>query len=87
MSRSLKKIEFETEGPYGSVDKEFLYIKSNNSMDITTIYDERGNHLFSYSDDHEFGMDDALIVALSNWQDERMITVSNQEWKDIIETK
>ena len=84
MSYQYRKIAFETQGNYGSTTKEFLYIHYNATMDIVTAYDERGNHLFTFDEWGDFDMGKALVVALSNFEDERLLPVSGEEFDKLI---
>lgn len=79
MGNNYKKIEFESEGNYGSTEKHWLYIKSNRTCDYTTYYDENGNVLFCFGEFGEFDMGEAIKVSLTNWNDERMIDLTIEE--------
>ena len=78
MGSSYKKIKYDTEGPYGSTEERWLYVEFNRSSDITTVYDDGGDIMFSFSETG-FDMGMALNVILSNWYDERMIPISFDE--------
>ena len=80
MSSSYRKIKYESEGNYGSVEEKYLYIHSHNTVDIINVYNDNGNHLFSFSETG-FDMGQALVTAFTNWQDPRMEAVSWDEWK------
>jgi len=83
MSSQYRKIKYESEGSYGSVKEKYLYIHSHDTVDIVNVYDDNGNHLFSFSETG-FDMGHALAIAFTNWQDVRMEKVSNDEWENII---
>lgn len=83
MGSNYKKIEYEVEGPYGSTENKWLYIKSNRSSDYTTFFDENGNILFSYGEFGNFDMGNALVIALTNWNDERMKDLTIDEIQKI----
>ena len=85
MSSEYRKIEFETQGHFGSTDKEFLYIRYNASSDLVDVYDQRGNHLFTFDEWGDFDMGKALVVALTNFEDKRLLPVSNEEFKKVLE--
>ena len=50
MSHVFKKIAYEQEGVWGSTESGTLYCHENNSCDIVSIYNEKGQHILSYSD-------------------------------------
>ena len=47
MSHLRLKTEYSVEGPYGSTEKRTLYAWLNNSCDVTSFYNERGEFLFA----------------------------------------
>jgi hypothetical protein len=79
MGSNYKKIEYETMGAWGSTEKGFLYIKSNRSSDYVAVYDHFGEQLFIYDQWGNFDMGNALVVALSNWNDERMLDCTAED--------
>jgi len=79
MGNNYKKIEFETEGIYGSTEKHWLYIKSNRTCDCVTYYHENGSELFNYCEWGDFDMGEAIKVSLTNWNDERMKDLTIEE--------
>lgn len=83
MSSSYRKIQYESEGPYGSTEERYLYIKSNNSSDVITVYDDDGDYVFSFSETG-FDMGQALVTALTDWQNLKMEIVSQDEWESKI---
>jgi hypothetical protein len=83
MSKTYRKIKYLSEGPYGSRDERYLYIKYLNSTDYVNVYDDTGTHLFTFSET-EFDMGSALAVAFTNFNDERMETVLNKEWDMVV---
>jgi hypothetical protein len=83
MSSQYRKIKYESEGPWGSVEEKYLYIHSHGTVDVTNVYDDNGEHLFSFSETG-FDMGSALAVAFTNWQDPRMELVTYDEWKNKI---
>jgi hypothetical protein len=86
MSSQYRKIKYDSEGPYGSVEEKYLYIHSHDTVDIVNVYDDNGSHLFSFSETG-FDMGQALSIAFTNWQDIRMEKVLNDEWNDLIKTQ
>jgi len=83
MSHSYRKIEYEMPGSYGSTDKGFLLIDYNNTSDTTSVYDEGGNHLFTYGDWGDFDMGAAITVALNNFTDKRLQVISKREFEEL----
>ncbi len=83
MSSQYRKIKYQEEGPYGSWLDRYLYIHSHDTVDIVHVYDDTGERLFTYSETG-FDMADALVVAFTNWQDERMEPVGTIEFEKII---
>ena len=83
MSSQYRKIKYDSEGPWGSVEEKYLYFHSHGTVDIVNVYDDGGNWLFSFSETG-FDMGQALVVALTDWQDPRMEPVSYEEWKKLI---
>jgi len=83
MSRTYRKIKYLSEGPYGSREENYLYIEYLNSIDYVNVYDDTGELLFTFSET-EFDMGSALAVAFTNFNDERMEVVLNDEWNNII---
>jgi len=79
MGSNYKKIEYESEGAYGSTEKHWLYIKSSRSTDYVTIYDDEFDPIFSYCESGDFDMGKALVVACTNWNDERMENLTIEE--------
>jgi hypothetical protein len=79
MGSNYKKIEFETEGAYASTEIHTLYIKSSRSCDYVTVYDENGNQIFGFGEWGNFDMGHALVVALTNWNDNRMKDLTIEE--------
>ena len=81
MSNSYRKIKYQEEGPYGSLNDRYLYIWSQGSMDITHVFDDSGDELFVFSETG-FDMGQALVTALTKWDDEKMELVNSDEWKE-----
>lgn len=79
MESNYKKIEYETEGIYGSTEKHWLYIESNRTTDVVKFYDEDGEFIFSFGEWGNFDMGRALVTALTNWNDEKMIDLTYHE--------
>lgn len=79
MGCNYKKIEYESEGAYGSTEKHWLYIESSRSIDVVRIYDESGKYMFGFGEWGDFDMGKALVIALSNWNDERMKDLTIEE--------
>jgi len=79
MSSNYRKIQFDTQGSYGLTEKEYLYIRYNGTSDSVQVYDQRGNHLFTFDEWGDFDMGKALVVALTNFEDERLESITNEE--------
>ncbi len=79
MSSTYRKIQYETMGPYGSTEKKYLYIHYHNTCDIVNVYDEAGVHLFSYDEWGDFDMGKAIVVALSDFNNERLESLTPDE--------
>lgn len=79
MGSNYKKIQYESEGNYASTEKHYLYIAANRSVDSVNVYDEDGDLLFGFCEWGNFDMGNALVVAFSNWNDDRMEDVSIDE--------
>jgi len=80
MSSQYRKIKYETEGPYGTTEDKYLYIWSHDTVDITHIFDNDGEELFSFSETG-FDMGDALAVVFTNWKDDRMEQLTPEDRK------
>ena len=80
MSSQYKKIKYEAEGPYGSTEELYLYIHSHDTCDVVNVYDYDGDYLFSFGETG-FDLGQAMAVAFTNWQDERMEEVTPEELK------
>lgn len=83
MGNNYRKIEYDVEGAYGSTEKCWLYIKSNRTCDCVTVYDNNYNELFNFTEFGQFDMGMALVVAFSNWNDDRMKELSIEEIKKL----
>jgi len=79
MGQNYKKIEYESEGNYGSTEKHWLYIESSRTCDYVNVYDEKFKRIFGFGEWGNFDMGQALIVILSNWNDTRMKDLSIEE--------
>jgi len=86
MSSQYRRIQFETQGAYGSTDKEYLYIRYNGTTDTVDVHDQRGNHLFTFDEWGDFDMGKALVVALTNFEDPRLESVSGEDVRKILDT-
>ncbi len=80
MSSQYRKIKYETEGSYGTTEDKYLYIWSHDTVDITHIFDNDGEELFSFSET-VFDMGDALAVVFTNWKDDRMEQLTPEDRK------
>jgi len=80
MSSQYRKIKYETEGPYGSTEDQYLYVWSHDTVDIVHIFDNDGEELFSFSETG-FNMGDALAVVFTNWKDHRMEQLTPEDRK------
>jgi hypothetical protein len=80
MSSQYRKIKYETEGPYGSTEDQYLYVWSHDTVDIVHIFDNDGEELFSFSETG-FNMGDALAVVFTNWKDDRMEQLTPEDRK------
>lgn len=87
MSSQYRKIEYTGQGPYGSTEKKFLYIRYDGTCDTVSFYNEDGNYLFGFEEWDNFDMGKAIVVALTNFEDERLISLSGKEFKDKINEK
>lgn len=83
MSSQYKKIKYEIESVYGTTEEKYLYIESNNTIDVVSVYTDDGTLLFSYSESG-FDMGQALTVGLNNWNDTRLENVTLNEWNKLI---
>jgi hypothetical protein len=81
MSSQYRKIKYKEEGPYGSTVDRYLYIWSHDTVDVVNIFDDKGNHMFSFSEGTEFDMGKALVVALTDWKHEKMEKMTREEIK------
>ena len=82
MSSQYKKIEYEVEASFGETIKEMLYIQYNATSDHVIVYDQYGNHLLTFGE-VGFDMGQALTVAFNNFNDERLISISGSEFREI----
>ena len=80
MSSQYRKIKYETEGPYGSTEDQYLYVWSHDTVDIVHIFDNDGEELFLFSETG-FNMGDALAVVFTNWKDDRMEQLTPEDRK------
>jgi len=78
MSSQYRKIKYEEEGPYGSTNERYLYVWSHDTVDVTHVYDDKGEELFCYSETG-FDMGQALAIIGTDWQNERMEIMSKEE--------
>ena len=78
MSSQYRKIKYETEGPYGSTEEKWLYVWSHDTVDITSVFDNDGERLFSYSETG-FDMGHALAIIGTDWQNEKMEMMTREE--------
>lgn len=83
MGYNYKKIEFDTEGAYGSTEKSWIYIKSSRTTDCVTVYDKNYNELFSFTEWDEFDMGKALVIAFTDWNNEKMKDLTIEEIKEL----
>lgn len=86
MGCNYKKIEFDTEGVYGSTQKSWIYIKSSRTTDSITVYDKNYEKLFSFTEWDEFDMGKALVIAFTDWNNEKMLDLTNEEIKGLKQT-
>ena len=42
MSSQYRKIKYETEGPYGTTEDRYLYIWSQDTVDVVNVFDDTG---------------------------------------------
>ena len=66
MSHVFKKITYEQEGTWGSTEIRTLYCHQNNSCDIVSIYNDKGEHLFSYSDTEDRNLFNQLVLLVNS---------------------
>lgn len=81
MSHSYRKIKYETQGNYGSTEYRHLYIDYNVTSDFVTIFDDFGRQLICFDEWGTFDMGHALVTALSNFKDEKLIPINYSEFK------
>ncbi len=86
MSSQYRKIKYDEEGPYGSTVERYLYIWSHDTVDVVHVYDDEGEKLFTFGETG-FDMGQALAVAFTNWQDERMESVGTVEFDKVVKNK
>lgn len=80
MSSQYRKIKYQEEGSYGSMVDRFLYVWSHDTVDITHVFDDTGEELFSYSDSISgFDMGQALAVVGTDWKNEKMEIMTREE--------
>lgn len=80
MSSQYRKIKYQEEGPYGSIVDRYLYIWSHDTVDVTRVFDDAGEELFSYSDSISgFDMGQALAIVGSDWKNEKMEMMTRDE--------
>ena len=82
MSSQYRKIKYESEGPYGSTEEKWLYVWSHDTVDITHVFGDDGEELFSYSETG-FDMGQALAVIGTNWKDKRMEELTPEDFNKI----
>ena len=82
MSSQYRKIKYESEGPYGSTEEKWLYVWSHDTVDITHVFDDNGEKLFSYSETG-FDMGQALAIIGTNWKDKRMEELTPEDFNKI----
>jgi len=87
MGNNYKKIKYQTQGNFASTEEKYLFVKSNRSSDIVSFYDNDGNFIFSFDEWGDFDKGEAIKVALTNWNDERMEDVSPEEIKNVFNKK
>jgi hypothetical protein len=78
MSSQYRKIKYQEEGPYGSWIDRYLYVWSHNTVDVTHVFDDKGERLFCYSETG-FDMGQALAIIGTDWQNERMEMMTREE--------
>ena len=79
MGSNYKKIEFDSQGSYGSTEKRHLYIQYNRTGDFVAVFNQFGDCLFMYDEWGDFDMGHALVVALTNYDDERLLDCTPDE--------
>jgi hypothetical protein len=87
MSSNYRKIKYQTEGPYASTDEEYLYIEYNATLDYTRFYNQFGDELFTCHEWGDFDMSDAIVIALTNFKNEKLENVSTDEIEKIFNKK
>jgi hypothetical protein len=81
MSHNYRKIKYTTQGDYGSVREEYLYIDYNATSDFITIFDSFGRKLIQFDEFGDLDMGQALTIALNNFRDHRLIQIDYSEFK------
>lgn len=73
MSNSYLKTKYYTEGSYGSLDEETLYVSHNRSSDYVTFYDSNGNLILTVPDTIDNNILDAINRLYSPYLDNVLI--------------
>ncbi len=69
MSSIYRKIEYNTQDPFsGEIEKHTLYIHVHNTVDVTTIYDEKGEIILSYTDTVSCNILDKMVELVNELQ-------------------
>jgi len=89
MSNIYKKIQYVTQGPYGSTEYKNLYVHFQNSNDFIRVLEEDGNVLFSYN---EWGVGDELdlgqaIIKVLTGNNNDLECLTEEEMKKIFKNK
>ena len=86
MSSQYRKIKYEEEGSYGTTIDRYLYIWSHDTCDLVHVFDDNGEKIFTFSETG-FDMGQALAVAFTNWQDERLENLTKEDYDLINKNK
>lgn len=73
MSHYRLKTTYNTEGAYGSVDKQPIYAHHNLSCDYVTFYDEKGEFIMTVPDTLDGNILDAINKLYAPWKDSQTL--------------
>jgi len=85
MSSEWEKIKYCEEGAYASTVERTLICQRNNTCDITTFYDDKGNILFSFDDTLNDNLFEKMVEIINNWKDNPNVIKMN--FNEILEFK
>ena len=80
MSHTYKKIKYETMGAYASTEERYLYIDYDATSDYVRVFDDTGDLILCFDEWGKFDMGKAIVVALTNSDDERLESLNIDEY-------